>query len=191
MIGNDKYTVRRIIDLHENRFNLIKDRSQVTQTQSSFPFQPLPIIQAPLHPANSIGSPSVTSNTDLLEVMSKQALVSNDTDEFLSTSSPEPTVSMFDASSTAFTHTTGPLAAALIHNHQLALPSNRHPSNSSSFNAAMSINERPEMEQESMFTATTSFYKEAGYPTSDSLNDGPPIFRNILHVAIIYGKTNL
>ena len=131
----------------------------------------------------------MTSNTDLLEVVSKQALVSNDTDEFQSTSSPEQTVSMFDASSTVFPHTTGPLAAALIHHHQLALPSNRHPSNSSSFNAALSINERPETEQESMCTAATSFYKETGYPTSDSLNDAPPIFRNVLHVAIMYGKT--
>ena len=42
-----------------------------------------------------------------------------------------------------------------------------------------------------MFTAPTSLTKESVYPTSDSPNDAPPIFRNILHVAIMYGKYDL
>jgi hypothetical protein len=95
---------------------------------------------------------------------------------------------MFDAASSVLTYTTGPLAAALINYHHQTYPSNYLTSNPSSLNVGSSTNERVEMEHESMFTAPTSFNKEGGYPTSDSPNDAPPIFRNVLHVAIIYGK---
>jgi hypothetical protein len=121
--------------------------------------------------------------------VSKQALVSNDTDEPPSFSSPEPTNSMHDASSTALTYTTGPLAAALInyHHHQ-TYPNSHLISNQSSLNIGSSMTERMEIEHDSMFTAQSSFNKDMTYPTSDSPNDAPPIFRNVLHVAIIYGK---
>jgi hypothetical protein len=129
IISNDKYTVRRIIDIHQNKFNLMKDRSSLAQAQSGFPIHPLPITQLPPHPTTSFGSPSITSNTDLLEAASKQALISNDMDEFPSISSPEQTNSVFDAPSSILTYTTGPLAAALINYHHQTYPSNNLKSN--------------------------------------------------------------
>lgn len=170
------------MDIHQNKFNLIKDRSSIAQTQSGFPIHPLPPTQSPIHPSTSFGSPSITSNTDLLEAVSKQALISNDTDDPPSLSSPEHTMSMVDASSSALTNTTGPLAAALINYHHHLT------SNLSSLNIGSSMNERIEIEHDSMFTAQTSLNKDVGYSNSDSPNDAPPIFRNVLHVAIIYGK---
>jgi hypothetical protein len=99
---------------------------------------------------------------------------------------------MYDVSSTVLTYTTGPLAAALInyHHHHQAYPNSHIISNPSSLNIGSSMTERMEMEHDSIFTpaTTSSFNKESSYPTSDSPNDAPPIFRNILHVAIIYGK---
>jgi hypothetical protein len=103
-------------------------------------------------------------------------------------SSPEHTNSVFDASSSFLTYTTGPLAAALINYHHQTYPSNYLTSNPSSINIGSSMNERIETEHDSMTTAATSLNKEGGYPRSDSLNDAPPIFRNVLHVAIMYGK---
>jgi len=98
---------------------------------------------------------------------------------------------MFDASSSVLTYTTGPLAAALINCHHQTYPNNHLTSNQSSLNVGSSLtNERTEMEHETMFTAATSPNREISYPISDSPNDAPPIFRNILHVAIIYGKKN-
>ncbi len=191
IISNDKYTVRRIIDLHQNKFNLIKERLSISNTQSGFPVHPLPSTQLPAQINTSFGSTSVTSNTDLLEAYSKQALFGNDTDEQPSISSPEHTTSMFDAASSILTSTTGPLAAALINCHNHTYPNNYLPSNPSSINVGSSMNERFEMEQDSMFTAATSLNKGTGYPTSDSFNDAPPIFRNVLHVAIMYGKKNM
>jgi hypothetical protein len=185
IISNDKYTVRRIIDIHQNKFNLIKERLSISNTQSGFPIHPLPTTQLSAQINTSLGSTSVTSNTDLLEAYSKQALFGNDTDEQPSISSPEHTTSMFDAASSILTSTTGPLAAALINCHNHTHPNNYLPSNPSS------MNERFEMEQDSMFTAATSLNKGTGYPTSDSPNDAPPIFRNVLHVAIMYGKKNM
>jgi hypothetical protein len=78
----------------------------------------------------------------------------------------------------------------LINCHHQVYPNNHVISNPSSLNIGSSINERIETEPDSMFTAVTSFNKETGYPTSDSPNDAPPIFRNVLHVAIMYGKIN-
>ena len=184
IINNDKYTVRRIIDIHQTKFNLIKERSSMSHTQSGFHIHPLPPTQVHSHTNTSFGSPSITSNTDLLEGYSKQALFSNDTDEPQSLSSPEHTTSMFDAASCVLTYTTGPLAAALINAHQ-----HTHlTSNPSSLNINSPIRERCETGHDSMFTAATSFHKEIKYPTSDSPNDAPPIFRNVLHLAIMYGK---
>lgn len=180
IINNDKYTVRRIIDLHQHQFNLVKDRSSLGPSQLGFPSHPLSTSQ----PAGSAGSPSLTSNTDLLEAVSKQALVSNDTDELPSLSSPEHTTSMFDAASSVLTYTTGPLAAALINHHQ----QHTLPSQPSSLLIGSLLNERPDTEHDSMFTAATSLYRESIYPASDSPNDAAPIFRNVLHVAIMYGK---
>jgi hypothetical protein len=57
-------------------------------------------------------------------------------------------------------------------------------------NIGSSTNERIDMEHDSMFTAATNLNKDTGYPPSDSPNDAPPIFRNVLHIAIIYGKKN-
>jgi hypothetical protein len=123
IISNDKYTVRRIIDIHQNKFNLIKDRPNLAQTPSGFPLHSLPLTQLSQHPTASFGSPSVTSNTDLLEAVSKQALISNEIDEFPSISSPEATNSiMFDTPSSVLTYTTGPLAAALINYHHQTYP---------------------------------------------------------------------
>ncbi|CAF3718220.1 unnamed protein product [Adineta steineri] len=186
IISNDKYTVRRIIDIHQNKFNLIKDRSSISRAQSDYPIHPLPPTQPTAHTNTSFGSPSITSNTDLLEVYSKQALFSNDTDEQPSISSPEHTTSMFDAASSILTYTTGPLAAALINCHHHTHSNNHLTSNPSSINIGSSIHDRCDTEHESMFTAATSFNKETKYPTSDSPNDAPPIFRNVLHVAITY-----
>ena len=90
---------------------------------------------------------------------------------------------MFDATSSILTYTTGPLAAALINQHQHTFPSH-----SSSLHIGAAANERLDAEHESMFTAATSLYRESIYPTSDSPNEPPPIFRNVLHVAIMYGK---
>lgn len=160
--------------------------------QSGFPMHPLPPTQPTLHPTTSLGSPSITSNTDLLEAVSKQALVSNDIDELPSISSPEQTISVFDGPSSVLTYTTGPLAAALInglHHHQHNCSNGHYASNPSSANIGSPIHERMEIEHESMFTAPTTFNKESVYPTSDSPNDAPPIFRNVLHVAIMYGKS--
>jgi hypothetical protein len=95
---------------------------------------------------------------------------------------------MLDALSSVLTYTTGPLAAALINCHHQAYPNNHLTSNPSSLNVGPPSNERFEMEQDTMFTAPTTFNKDVGYPTSDSPNEAPPIFRNVLHVAIIYGK---
>jgi hypothetical protein len=114
-------------------------------------------------------------------------LISNDTDELPSISSPEQINSIFDAPTNGLTHTTGPLAAALINYHHQTYPNNHITSNLSSINIG-SNNERMETEHDSMFTAPTSLTKESVYPTSDSPNDAPPIFRNILHVAVMYGK---
>jgi hypothetical protein len=97
---------------------------------------------------------------------------------------------LFDPSSIVLTHTTGPLAAALINYHYQTYPNNHITSNPSSINIG-SNNERIETEHDSMFTAPTSLTKESVYPTSDSPNDAPPIFRNILHVAVMYGKYDL
>ena len=188
IISNDKYTVRRIIDIHQTKFNLIKDRPSIMQHQSGFPLHPLTPTQAPLHPCASFGSPSITSNTDLLEAVSKQALVSNDIDELPSLSSPEQTTSVFDGPSHVLTYTTGPLSAALINGHHHIYPNGHCNLNSSPINLGSSNHERTDTEQESMFTAQTSFNKESIYPTSESPNDAPPIFRNVLHVAIMYGK---
>jgi hypothetical protein len=165
----------------------MKDRSSLAQAQSGFPIHPLPITQLPPHPTTSFGSPSITSNTDLLEAASKQALISNDMDEFPSISSPEQTNSMFDAPSSILTYTTGPLAAALINYHHQTYPNNCIISNPSSVNIGSPIHERFETEIDSMFTPPTSLNKESFYPTNDSPNDAPPIFRNVLHVAIMYG----
>lgn len=188
-MSNDKYTVRRIIDIHQTKFNLIRDRLSIAQTQSGFPIHSLPSTQPTVHHSStSFGSPSITSNTDLLEAVSKQALASNDTDELPSCSSPEPTNSIHDASSSVLTYTTGPLAAALMNCHH-----HSHSTNTNSYLTSNppSFNERNDLEHESMFTAATSFYKDSIYSTGDSPNCAPPIFRNVLHVAIIYGrKTN-
>ena len=176
--------MRRIIDINQNKFNLLKDRLSLNQTQSGFPIHPLPVAQVLVHSIPSCGTPSITSNTDLLEAASKQALVSNDTDERQSISSPEPTGSFHDPSNYALTYTTGPLSAALInyhHHHHQPQSSNHVTSNPSS------INDRTDIEHDSMFTAPTSFNREMTYPNIESPNDAPPIFRNILHVAIIYG----
>lgn len=184
--------MRRIIDIHQNKFNLIKDRPNIAQTQSGFPVHPLPITQLSPHPTTSVGSPSLTSNTDLLEGASKQALISNEMEEFPSVSSPEQTTSMFDATSSILTHTTGPLAAALINYHHQNYPNACLGSNPSSNNVGSPMHERFDTELDSMFTAPTSLNKEPFYPANDSPNDAPPIFRNVLHVAIMYGKyTNL
>lgn len=147
----------------------------------------VPLTQLPQHPTASIGSPSITSNTDLLEAVSKQALVSNDIDEFPSFSSPEHTNSVFDGPSNILTYTTGPLAAALINYHHQTYPNNYLISNPSSINIGSPIHERIETEHDSMCTAPTSFHKDSIYPANDSPNDAPPIFRNVLHVAIMYG----
>jgi hypothetical protein len=109
-------------------------------------------------------------------------------DEFPSMSSPEQSNAIFDAPSNMLTYTTGPLAAALINYHHQIYPNNYITSNPCSMNIGSTMNERIEIEHDSMFTAPTSFSKEAIYPTSDSPNDAPPIFRNVLHVAIMYGK---
>lgn len=166
---------------------MIKERSSLIQSHSIFPSHPLPNV--PTVNNGSAGSPSITSNTDLLEAVSKQALVSNDTDEGRSLSSPEHTTSMFDAASSIFTSTTGPLSIALMHHHQQSI----HPnvtSNSSSFHLGLSSHERTETEHDSMFTAPTSFYRgeTSIYTNTDSPNDSPPIFRNVLHLAIMYGE---
>jgi hypothetical protein len=116
--------------------------------------------------------------------------VSNDTDDPVSFSSPEPTNSMYDVSSTVLTSTTGPLAAALMNSHHQVYPTTHLTSNPSSLNVGSSMTERTDMEHDSMFTAATSFNRESSYPVSDSPNDAPPIFRNVLHVAIIYGKNS-
>lgn len=180
--------MRRIIDIHQTKFNLIKDRPSGMQNQSGFPHHPLTPTQAPLHPSASFGSPSITSNTDLLEAVSKQALVSNDNEELPSISSPEQTTSVFDGPSNVLTYTTGPLSAALINGHHHTYPNGHFPSNPSPINLTLSNQDRVDNEHDSMFTAQTSFNKETPYPTSDSPNDAPPIFRNVLHVAIMYGK---
>ena len=158
--------------------------------QSGFPMHPLPPTQPTLHPSTSLGSPSITSNTDLLEAVSKQALVSNDVDELPSISSPEQTISVFDVPSSILTYTTGPLAAALINGHHHSCSNAHFTSNPSSVNIGSPIHERMEIEHDSMFTATASLNKDSVYPTSDSPNDAPPIFRNVLHVAIMYGKSS-
>lgn len=152
------------------------------------PVHPLPPTQIPPHPSSSFGSPSITSNTDLLEAVSKQALVGNDMDEYTSISSPEHTNSIFDASGSALTYATGPLAAALINYHHQTYPNNHIISNQSSLNIGSPIHECIETEHDSMFTPATSLNKEPLYPSNDSPNDAPPIFRNVLHVAIMYGK---
>lgn len=175
--------MRRIIDIHQNKFNLLKDRPSLGQIQSGYPVHPLPPTQLVGHSNPSCGTPSITSNTDLLEVASKQALASNDTDERHSLSSPEPTTSFYDPPSSALTYTTGPLSAALINYHHQT-HSNIHMLS----NPPSSNNDRTDIEPDSMYTAPTSLNKDYSYPMSDSPNDAPPIFRNILHVAIIYGK---
>jgi hypothetical protein len=87
------------------------------------------------------------------------------------------------------TYTTGPLSAALInYHHQTSYPNNHVISNPSSLNIGSPIHECTEIEHDSMFTPPTSLNKESIYPANDSPNDAPPIFRNILHVAIMYGK---
>jgi hypothetical protein len=180
--------VRRIIDIHQNRFNLIKDRSSSSQTQPGFSAHPLTPTQLPLHTTLSFGSPSITSNTDLLEAVSKQALISNGNDDSPSISSPDQSTSLLDGPNSILTHTTGPLAAALINGQQHAYSNGHFLSNPSSNHIGSSIHERHETEHDSMFTAPASFNKESIYPTSDSPTDAPPIFRNVLHVAIMYGK---
>ena len=175
--------MRRIIDIHQNKFNLLKDYRSLGQIQSGYPIHPLLPTQLLVHSIPSCGTPSISSNTDLLEVASKQALVSNDTDDPHSLSSPEPTNSFHDPSSSALTYTTGPLSAALINYHHQTHSSGHIVSNPPSSN-----NDRMDLEPDSMYTAPTSLNKDNSYPTSDSPNDAPPIFRNILHVAIIYGK---
>ncbi len=78
---------------------------------------------------------------------------------------------------------------ALINYHHQTHLNNHLTSNPSSINIGSSpINERMETEHDSMFTAPASLNKESVYPTSDSPNDAPPIFRNVLHVAVMYGK---
>ncbi|CAF3235541.1 unnamed protein product [Rotaria socialis] len=186
IISNDKYTVRRIIDIHQNKFNFVKDRTNSVQAQSGFPVQLMPQTQLPAHQTTSFGSPSITSNTDLLEAVSKQALISDDMDELPTISSPEQSNSLHDAPSNVLTYTTGPLSAALINYHHQTYPNSHSIPNPSSVNVGSPINERIDSEYESMFTVPTSFNKESIYPTSDSPNDGPPIFRNVLHVAIMY-----
>ena len=76
---------------------------------------------------------------------------------------------------------------ALMNYHQQAHSNNHLTSNPSSINIGSPMTERLENEHDSMITAPTSFNKESVYPTSDSPNDAPPIFRNVLHVAIMYG----
>ena len=180
--------MRRIIDLHQNKFSMIKERSSLIQSHSIFPSHPLPNV--PTLNNGSAGSPSITSNTDLLEAVSKQALVSNDTDEGRSLSSPEHTTSMFDAASSIFTSTTGPLSIALMHHHHQQSIHPNVTSNSSSFHFGLSSQERTDTEHDSMFTAPTSFYRgeTSIYSTTDSPNESPPIFRNVLHLAIMYGE---
>lgn len=122
--------------------------------------------------------------------MSKQALVSNDMDELPGVSTPEQinNSTQFEPPNNVLTYTTGPLAVALMNYHHQTQSNNQLISNLSSTNIGSSINERGETEHDSMFTAPTSLNKESVYPTSDSPNDAPPIFRNVLHVAIMYGK---
>jgi hypothetical protein len=95
---------------------------------------------------------------------------------------------MFDTPSSVLTYTTGPLAAALINYHHQTYPNTYLMSNPSSINIGSPIHECIETEYESMCTAPTSLNKESMYPINDSPNDAPPIFRNVLHVAIMYGK---
>ena len=145
--------------------------------KSGFPNHSNPLSQLPTHPRTSGGSPSITSNTEL-EAVSKQALASNETDEFTSVSSPEQTHVMFELpNSSTLSCTTGPLSAALINHHQTY----------STNLLGSPIHERTETELDSMFTAPTSLNKELIFPLNDIPQDVPPIFRNVLHVAIMYG----
>lgn len=115
-------------------------------------------------------------------------MISNDIDELPTISSSEQTNPVFDEPSTLLSYTTGPLSAAIINGHHHAYPNNHLPSNLTGMYVGSPIHERIEAEYDSMFTAQGSLNKELVYPTSDSPNDAPPIFRNILHVAIMYGK---
>lgn len=180
--------MRRIIDIHQNKFNLIKDRCCSAQAQTGFPIHPLPPAQTSANQTQSFGSPSITSNTDILEGVSKQALISNDMEESPSISTPDQTNSVFDPPSSALTYTTGPLSAALINGHHHNHSNGHLISSSSPVNGGSPTHDRFDTEHESMFTAQTSLNKDCNYPTSDSPNDAPPIFRNVLHVAIMYGK---
>jgi hypothetical protein len=110
-------------------------------------------------------------------------------DEFPSISSPEQTNTVFETPSNVLTYTTGPLSAALINYHHQIYSNNHVISNPSSINIGSPIHERIETEHDSMCTAPTSLHKEPIYAINDSPNDAPPIFRNILHVAIMYGKS--
>ena len=96
---------------------------------------------------------------------------------------------MFDVPpSSILTYTTGPLAAALINGHPNTYTNGHFTSNGSSINMGSTLHDRLDLEQDPMFTAPASLNKECVYPTSDSPNDAPPIFRNVLHVAVMYGK---
>lgn len=189
IISNDKYTVRRIIDVHQNKFNLIKDRTNLVQMQTGFLSHQLPTTQPPFNLNTSLGTSSITSNTDLLEAYSKQALVSNDTDDAPSLSTPECTNSMSDLLNNTLTYTTGPLSAALINYHQVHPNSHLTP-NPSSTNTGSFTNERFETEHDPASMTAPIFNKDVMYPTHDSPNGAPAIFRNVLHVAIMYGRNN-
>ncbi|CAF4998930.1 unnamed protein product [Rotaria sp. Silwood1] len=179
IINNDKYTVRRIIDIHKNKFNLIKDNINQSENLLIYPIHRLRTSQPIIYKNPSNGSPSITSNTDLLEAYSKQALVSYDTDDPPSISSIEHQNNHILTSSTA----------TIINNQQYTINQNNNiKTNLSSHNITSSINDPIENDNDSIYTSipATTFNKQIRYTNNDSPNDAPPIFRNVLHVAIIY-----
>lgn len=170
---------------------MIKDHSNIAHVQSGYPAHSLSTTQPPTTSNISYSSRSITSNTELLEAYSKQALVSNDTDDPASLSSAEHSNITNDLPSNILTSTTGPLSAALINCHNQNCPNNHLTSNSTSHNIGSSMSERIEAEYDSLLTTVPTSKKEIGCTINDSPNDAPPIFRNVLHVAILYGKANI
>ena len=158
------------------------------QAQSDLLVHSIPPMQPPVNSTTSFRTPSTTSNTELLEGISKQALVSSGVDELPSMSSPEQTNSIFDAASSLLTYTSSSLTAASINCYQQTHPNIHLTSNSSTIHFGTPIHEHPEIEHDSISTAPTSLNKDFISPRNDSPHDVPPIFRNVLHVAIVYGK---
>ncbi|CAF1017282.1 unnamed protein product [Didymodactylos carnosus] len=179
IINNDKYTARRIIDIHQNKFSIIKNRHSILQGCTGGAGGAPVTDHRQLSGATAAhsqhsGTPSLTSNTDLIEAVSKEGLLetnslSNNNGNSIIINEcclSSDAVCETTAAHSALTQRTGPLAAALME-HASATPS---PIN---FNTADSGGGF-ELEK----TATRS--------APDSPSDAPPIFRNILHVAIIY-----